>query len=70
MCFPCQWAEEHQLSLEILRVFHVSGEGESQNRFWPSLRRAALAGEDFQMRAGEQIRDFLNVLDVSSVFLD
>ena len=65
-----QWAEEHQLTLEILRVFHVFGEGESQGRFWPSLRRAALAGEDFQMTAGEQIRDFLNVADVASAFLD
>ena len=65
-----QWAEEHQLSLEILRVFHVYGEGEAETRFWSSLRRAALAGEDFPMTAGEQIRDFLPVEDVANTFLD
>jgi len=64
-----QWAEEHQLSFEILRVFHVFGEGEAETRFWPSLRRAALAGEDFPMTGGEQIRDFLAVENVAATFL-
>lgn len=66
----CQWACEYQLSLEILRVFHVFGEGEAQNRFWPSLRRAAFSGEDFPMTEGEQIRDFLPVQAVAQTFLD
>lgn len=65
-----QWAKEHKLSLEILRIFHVYGEGELESRFWPSLRRAALAGEDFPMTEGEQIRDFLAVEDVASTFLN
>lgn len=64
-----QWAEEHQLSLEILRVFHVYGEGELETRFWPSLRRAALAGDNFPMTKGEQIRDFQPVEAVASAFL-
>lgn len=64
-----QWAEQHELSLEILRVFHVYGEGEAETRFWPSLRRAALAGRDFTMTAGEQIRDFQAVEAVASAFL-
>ena len=65
----CQWAEQHHLSLEILRVFHVFGEGEAESRFWPSMRRAALAGEDFPMTLGEQIRDFIAVEDVARTFL-
>jgi nucleoside-diphosphate-sugar epimerase len=64
-----QWAEEHQLSLDILRVFHVFGEGEAESRLWPTLRRAALAGVDVPMTAGEQIRDFLSVEDVAMAFL-
>ena len=64
-----QWAEEHQLNLEILRVFHVYGEGEAETRFWPSLRRAALVGEDFPMTDGEQIRDFMAVEAVARAFL-
>ena len=65
-----QWAEEHQLSLEILRVFHVYGEGEAETRFWPMLRRAAWAGDNFLMTAGEQIRDFMAVEDVAHLFLE
>lgn len=65
-----QWAKEHKLSLEILRIFHVYGEGESESRFWPSLRKAALAGEDFPMTEGEQIRDFMAVEDVARTFLN
>jgi len=65
-----QWANEHQLCLEILRVFHVFGEGEVESRFWPSLRRAALSGKDFSMTAGEQIRDFQPVKNVASMFLE
>ncbi len=65
-----QWAEEHHIHLEILRVFHVYGEGEAKTRFWPSLRRAALAGEDFPMTAGEQIRDFIPVERVARLFLE
>jgi nucleoside-diphosphate-sugar epimerase len=65
----CQWAEEHMLTLDLLRVFHVYGEGEPETRFWPSLRRAAMAGEDFPMTAGEQIRDFQPVEQVAGAFL-
>lgn len=65
----CQWAEEHQFSLDILRVFHVYGEGEPETRFWPSLKRAAQGGQDFPMTQGEQIRDFLSVQDAALIFL-
>jgi UDP-glucose 4-epimerase len=64
-----QWAEEHHISLDILRVFHVFGEGEAETRLWPTLRRAALSGADVPMTAGEQIRDFLHVEDVAITFL-
>lgn len=65
----CQWAQEHGLSLDLLRVFHVFGEGEAETRFWPALRRAALAGVDFPMTAAEQIRDFMPVEAVAWTFL-
>lgn len=45
------------------------GEGEAASRFWPSLRRAALAGEDFPMTAGEQVRDFIPVEDAARQML-
>jgi nucleoside-diphosphate-sugar epimerase len=53
----------------LLRPFHVYGPGESKARLWPSLRRAALAGEDLPMTPGEQIRDFMPVEQVANQFL-
>ena len=64
-----QWAAEYDLHLEVLRVFHVFGEGELETRFWPSLRKSALSGVDYPMTPGEQVRDFIPVQDVAAIFL-
>ncbi len=58
-------AVDHSLETIILRPFHVFGDGEAEDRFWPALRRAALAGMDFQMSGGAQIRDFIAVEDIA-----
>lgn len=63
-------ARLNNLQMEILRIFQVYGEGEAEQRFWPSLRKAALSGEDFRMSSGAQIRDFINVDDVVKSFID
>jgi nucleoside-diphosphate-sugar epimerase len=62
-------AVERQLRLTLLRPFHVFGEGEHPNRFWPSLRLAALAGADYPMTGGRQVRDFTPVEAVAQAFL-
>jgi UDP-glucose 4-epimerase len=36
---------------------------------FPSLHRAAISGEDYQMTAGEQVRDFISVEEVAEQFL-
>lgn len=63
------FAAEHNVKLKIYRIFQVFGEGESETRLWPSLKRAATAGTDFPMTAGEQLRDFINVTDVAAAFV-
>ncbi len=63
-------AYERELSLKILRPFHVFGEGENEKRFWPSLRAAAMSGHDFNMTEGAQVRDFIYVSDVAETFLE
>ena len=63
-------AKENELELAILRPFHIFGEGESEYRFWPSLKNAALSGQDFPMTMGEQIRDFTPVEFAADVFID
>jgi len=60
------WARKKDIFMNILRIFQVYGEGENDNRLWPSLRYAALSGKDFKMTKGEQIRDFILVDDVVS----
>jgi nucleoside-diphosphate-sugar epimerase len=62
-------AHEQNLELLILRICQVYGEGEADCRFWPSLRKAALAGNDFTMSAGHQVRDFINVSAVAAGFV-
>ena len=57
------------LRLQILRIFQVYGEGEAATRFWPSLQRAAISGQDFEMSAGLQVRDFIKVSEVAKQFL-
>lgn len=54
----------------LLRPFHFYGEGQHPENFWPSLRAAALAGEDFEMTPGEQIRDFQPVEQTADGFLN
>lgn len=61
---------ETGIELAILRLFTVYGEGQHESNFWPALKKAALAGEDFPMTAGEQIRDFISVSDVAKAFLN
>ena len=72
-----QWAVEQNLKLKYLRIFQVFGEGEDENRLWPSMKKAALAGQDYYLTPGEQVRDFMpveavaeqlvNALDFSNV---
>lgn len=64
-----QLAVELGLELSIHRIFQVFGEGEASSRLWPSLRRAARAGEDFAMTAAEQVRDFTPVEEVARQLL-
>ncbi|MEI6491576.1 MAG: NAD-dependent epimerase/dehydratase family protein [Verrucomicrobiota bacterium] len=63
-------ATEVKARLLIGRIFQVFGPGELETRFWPSLKKAALAGNDFPMTSGEQVRDFVPVEQVASYFVE
>ncbi len=62
-------AIENSLRMVIIRPFHVYGEGEKENRFYPSLKKAARLGQDFKMTTGEQVRDFTEVTETAKEFL-
>jgi len=65
-----QLAVENGVKLHYHRIFQVFGEGELETRLWPSLKKAALAGQDFPMTKGEQIRDFIEVRKVAEKLLE
>jgi len=60
-----QFALNKGVSLSYQRIFHAFGEGEPENRLWPSIKNAALEGKDLDITLGEQIRDFVPVEDVA-----
>ena len=66
MCALCR---ARKFELAYLRLFSVFGDGQYEKNFWPQLRAAALAGEDFAMTPGEQVRDFIPVEDVAARLL-
>ena len=66
----CQIALEYKIKLQYLRVGNCFGEGESINRLWPSLKRAAARGDDYHLTLGEQVRDFSSVGTVVEKVLD
>lgn len=64
------FARDRAVGMAYLRLFHSFGEGQNPDNFWPSLRAAALAGDDYRMTPGQQVRDFIPVADVAKTFLD
>ena len=64
------FAREKNISLTYLRIFQAYGDGEKETRFWPSLKKAALAGKNFEMSKGDQIRDFIPVKDIVEKLLN
>jgi nucleoside-diphosphate-sugar epimerase len=63
------FARQYGIGLKLLRIFQVYGEGESENRLWPALRKAAKEGKDFAMSPGDQLRDFVSVQEVADQFV-
>lgn len=53
-------------TLTWARLFYLYGEGQSETSLFSQLRRAVENGENFfNMSGGEQLRDYLNVVDAA-----
>lgn len=63
------FAIDRKLELFYGRIFTAYGDGQYPGNFWPSLQRAAQAGEDFPMTSGRQISDFIPVAAVAGHLL-
>lgn len=54
----------HRFPSVVLRPTVVYGPGQGEEMFLPALIRSLLAGKEFAMTAGEQLRDFIYIDDV------
>jgi nucleoside-diphosphate-sugar epimerase len=54
------------MDIEYIRFFNVYGEGENALDLWTALKNAAIAGDDFPMTGGEQVRDYISVDTVTA----
>ncbi|PTS92177.1 epimerase [Pseudomonas sp. HMWF006] len=58
---------EHTFTLQWARLFYLHGEGQNSNSLLASLDRAIDAGEaQFNMSAGDQLRDYLEINEAAS----
>ena len=64
------YAKAIGMKMFYARISNVYGDGQCEQNFWPSLKRAATLGEDFPMTSGEQVMDFIPVETVSRKILD
>jgi nucleoside-diphosphate-sugar epimerase len=56
---------EKNIKLIYARIFNAYGIGQYKKNLWPSMRIAALSGEDFFLTQGEQVRSFISVEEVA-----
>lgn len=62
-------ATEFGVPLTILRPFSFTGPGDDRNRLFPSLLRAAAAGESVKLSPGDQLRDHCSARDIATGIL-
>lgn len=63
--------KQFHFSFKWLRLFYTYGEGQSPESLFSQLNEAIKTGvEAFDMSGGEQVRDFLDVAELSQIIVD
>jgi dTDP-6-deoxy-L-talose 4-dehydrogenase (NAD+) len=65
-----QWLPQKKIEFAWCRLFYLYGEGEDRRRLVSYLRSQIINGEVAELTSGKQIRDFLDVLEASSMIVD
>ncbi len=60
------FAIEEKMEFFYGRIFSAFGDGQFKDNLWPSLKNAAISGKDFEIKNGEEVRDFIPVEKVVS----
>lgn len=58
------------VSFAWCRLFYLYGEGEDYRRLVPYIRRQLQAGQEALLTTGNQVRDFIDVLDAARMIVD
>ncbi|MDE1171696.1 MAG: NAD(P)-dependent oxidoreductase [Verrucomicrobium sp.] len=58
-------ALEFKVPLTVLRPFSFTGPNDDRTRLFPSILRAAAAGQPMSLSSGSQLRDFCSVRDIA-----
>lgn len=62
-------SEEH-VEFSWCRLFYVYGEGEHHRRLVPYIRKQLQAGQEALLTDGNQVRDFINVVDAARMVVN
>lgn len=60
-----QWFPTKSISFAWCRLFYLYGEGEDERRLIPYIRQRLAAGLPAELTSGNQVRDFMNVIDAA-----
>jgi nucleoside-diphosphate-sugar epimerase len=65
-----QFFKTYSVDFAWCRIFYVYGDSNDKNRFIPFLKSKLDLNEEVNLPNGEQIRDFLNVIEVAQILSD
>jgi dTDP-6-deoxy-L-talose 4-dehydrogenase (NAD+) len=65
-----QWLPAQSVEFVWCRLFYLYGEGEDTRRLVPYLRASLAAGEPAELTSGNQIRDFIDVVEAGRLITD
>ncbi len=64
-----QWFPSQKMEFAWCRLFYLYGEGEDERRLVPYIHARLAIGQPAELTSGNQIRDFLDVRDASSMLV-
>jgi len=63
----CSYAKLNNLNMKYIKIPNVYGEGQYSKNLWPSLRRAALSGDNYKILNKNTTKSFISVAKVSKI---
>jgi len=68
--FLSQLLPSQSVEFSWCRLFYLYGEGEDERRLVPYIHKQLSVGKKVELTSGEQVRDFLDVVEVGKLIVD